>query len=438
MAKRKKLHLVLESVLLIFVAPAIIFALETLTHHLASWSALLYDQIHLALYILVIIILSLIELLLQRFSVGKGDIVTLKELESGDIHVRPIFDTIIMFINVSLTFFICLPLGQEGPSVFLIASMAIFFFRHEEYPSYDEAVDLGAAIGYGLAFYNPLAGLCFGFEAMKKKFELRKFVHFSFLMLGAYFVLLTYRFLFQGATTGVWEYSFKAPLFENGLEFMMDGYEWLIIFFLPFISFLLARLFNFLCVFIRPLFVKGEVLTIVIALALSVFMVCWSREEGLDALLGAGGGLIDGEEIIPLEAAAFALLVRIIFSSLAFSFPHTGGQAIPTLAIGALIGTCIGHLFAYIFPTISENAIAIYTIIGAICFYGASTNYRFTSFFLIFSFGNPVALALPAFIGIGIIVLISIFYKGPSLEHILRVTDRENVPYRKRTYLAFR
>lgn len=429
---------IIDSLLLVIVSPAIIFGLETLAHFLATYSASLYDQLHIAYYILIIILFSLMELLLQRISASKGDIVNLKELESKHIVIRPLMDSLIMFINVALTFFIALPLGQEGPSVFLIASMAIFFFRNDASPDYDDSIDIGAAMGYGLAFYNPLAGLCFGYEAMKRKFSWKSFLHLLIMMTAAYLLLLVYRASYNALITGSWNFSFEPSLFENGLVLLGNSYEWMMLVFFGPLLYLLAFLFNRLCAFFRPMFVRGTFMSVVIAFSFSVILVCAARSNGFDYLLGAGSSLIDGETLLPLETAIYALVVRILFSSWAFSFPHAGGQAVPTLVIGALIGTVYGYVSAILFPAISHNAIAIYTIVGAIAFYGSSTTYTITAFSLIFSFGNPLALFAPALLVTSQTFLLQKLCRRPSLEKLLHRVDKENRPEKERMSISFR
>lgn len=377
------------------------------------------------------------EILLQRISAGKGDIVNLKELESKHITIRPLLDSLIMFINVALTFFIALPLGQEGPSVFLIASLSIFFFRKEENPSYDDAIDIGAAIGYGLAFYNPLVGICFGYEAMRRKFSWKSFFHLIVMMGASYLLLLTYRFLYEGIVTSIWSFSFKPSLYENGLSFMMNGNEWWLVALLPLLLYIAAFLFNHLCTFIRPVFRKGDFLAVVIAFVLSVVLVTEARGDGLDYLLGPGSGFIDGEEILPVDIAIYALVVRLLFSSMAFSFPHAGGQAIPTLSLGALMGLVYGHAFSYVLP-ISENAMAIFTIVGALSFYSSSTTYKYSSFFLIFTFGNPLALALPMFISTSENLILQKIFHRPPLSKMLHDVDKENLSEKARMSISFR
>lgn len=379
------------------------------------WGALIYSM--------VLLFLCFSELLLHEISTCKGDVNLAAKIRKNVNFLRLLLDVGIVFLGTAITTFIALPLGCEGPSVFMISCLgfgfATFAGKKDEWIG-----ECGGAFGYCLAFFNPFAGFLFYLEAMgayrRKKWGL--FLYEIALLAVGYLVLVLFNWLIGGSRIS-WFTSF----FNFGISFMDEPMGWLLLLGAPLLCPAFAWLLNALAKAIHPLFANRNLNGILVATLLAVLIPLALRLSGNNPLLGNGSNLFTLSFSNPKDGLLIlfgALVFRFFYLSSSFNFYHLGGQAIPTLMFGALIGRGFAYLFLGNGVYLSSNSVDTITIAFAICFYACSTKYYLTSGALIFSFGNPVFLALPVWLPLALSYFVNRTLGTESMEKGLHQSER--------------
>ena len=171
----------------------------------------------ISLYAVGILALSLLEYFLLLPPFYKGNVASMISLIEKERKVPCIKGILSVFLCCLISFLIGVPLGGEGPSVFIGALLAegLFLWSHNKEEILSE-IEVGAGTGYATAFLNPLAGFFYFVEHSKKNRKKKKLFKAGYVLLVSYFLMVLFRFL-QGNGD-----PFHYSLFRNGLEGMQS------------------------------------------------------------------------------------------------------------------------------------------------------------------------------------------------------------------------
>ena len=265
----------------------------------------------------------------------------------GLLPLRWLRSAVSMIVGSFISFFAGLPLGCEGPSVFVGGCIGkganeIGSNRFSSrYAWRRQSVTGGAAAGFAVAFNAPLAGIVFALEEGHKRFS-------PMILLpaaaSAIVATVTSNVLTHLTGHGITNVIFTEFTSEISPTFREIGYFII----LGVVTGLTAGLFSFMINKLNELNRKLKIPRLVKFIA--AFLI--TGIIGLSAADAIGGGSMLIRKIATLQypwkllLALFAIkLFQLVICS---SSEVTGGYTIPVIALGALLGGLMANLFIYI------------------------------------------------------------------------------------------
>ena len=406
MKNRKTLYRLKAFLSLTGLALAIVLVLS-LFQYLISWiETFLEWEIPtswwvVSLYALGILSLSFLEFHLLTPTFGKGNVASLHVLLDKGEKVPFLKGLVSVFLCCLISFLIGVPLGGEGPSVFIGALLGegLFLWTRNRFHVFD-AIAIGASTGFASAFLNPLSGFFYLLEHHgKKKISLSLILKSAYVLLLSYFGMVLIRFL-EGR-----EDIFHYNLFRSDL-LPMSGYEHNLLFLMvPFIAFGFALLFKHAVLAIRNTYKPDEKKVFLLSTLFALIFVLSLKFLGFSSLLGIGTNLIHEMTALTIEDAFLFLFIRFLFTVFAFDSFYAGGQVLPTLAIGYLLGLFIAALLDETIGLQPQEE-TLFAIVTMLTFYASVSDSYWTSLALAFSFGPFMVMALPTLFSILIVYLL--------------------------------
>lgn len=413
MVKNKKLKSFLALTCLAFIASGVIFIFQYLVSLINTFINLpsVSSPIYFLLYFLFVIGISILEAMILKPPFLKGNLLTLREYIIFDEKIHWLKGSLTVLIGCLLTFLLGLPLGGEAPSVFMVALLGEGIFHLFKNKTRElEGCYLGAGIGYSLAFINPLAGFSYYLEVEKMKINFRNFFK------PLYVLLLSWGFYI------LWRYLAGIPNFYNydaytGIDFFQEPVELYICIIIPFIAILFAYAFKKAVLTLKESLGADSHLHYILSTIIALTFILLIKYSNQNILLGNGGHLLTDLTIdfTTMDLVAF-LIIRFLFTSITFNLFYAGGQVIPTIALGALIGNVLVSLLGTNIE-LSETIKTMMIVTTMLTFYAVLNNTYFTSFFLSLSFAPIHVMALPLVISLGLAYLINHYLKNDSGLH---------------------
>lgn len=373
------------------------------------------------LYALGILFLSLLELRLLTPTFGKGNVASLHVLLDKGEKVPFLKGLSSVFLCCLISFLIGVPLGGEGPSVFIGALLGegLFLWTRDRKQIYD-VIAIGAATGFASAFLNPLSGFFYLVEHHKKeRLPLFLLLKGAYVLLLSYFGMVLVRFL-EGR-----EDIFHYNLFRSTL-LPMSGYEHNLLFLIiPFLAFAFALLFKHAVLAMRNTYKPDERKVFVLSTLFALVFVLSLKFMGHANLLGIGTNLIHEMPSLTIEDAFLFLFLRFVFTGFAFDSFYAGGQVLPTLAVGYLFGLLLSSLLAK--PVgLDEQEQTLFSLVTMLAFYASVSDSYWTSLALSFSFGPFQVMVLPALFAILVVYLLDRYlFDTKSLSEMIVEYDRK-------------
>lgn len=373
------------------------------------------------LYALGILFLSLLELRLLTPTFGKGNVASLHVLLDKGEKVPFLKGLSSVFLCCLISFLIGVPLGGEGPSVFIGALLGegLFLWTRDRKQIYD-VIAIGAATGFASAFLNPLSGFFYLVEHHKKeRLPLFLLLKGAYVLLLSYFGMVLVRFL-EGR-----EDIFHYNLFRSTL-LPMSGYEHNLLFLIiPFLAFAFALLFKHAVLAMRNTYKPDERKVFVLSTLFALVFVLSLKFMGHANLLGIGTNLIHEMPSLTIEDAFLFLFLRFVFTVFAFDSFYAGGQVLPTLAVGYLFGLLLSSLLAK--PVgLDEQEQTLFSLVTMLAFYASVSDSYWTSLALSFSFGPFQVMVLPALFAILVVYLLDRYlFDTKSLSEMIVEYDRK-------------
>ena len=292
--------------------------------------------------------------------------------------------------------------GREGPIVQIGSTVGSTIGQWLKLP--EETVRIlvacGAAGGIAATFNAPIAGVLFAMEVILRRVVTRRF---GYVIISA----VVADFLAQAFLGNV--RAFSLPEFG-----MVSGWEFTFYIVLGVFAALAAQAFTRLLYWTEdrfasikiPEYLKAGIGGLAVgAIGLYSLDILGVGYEGITKALS--GNLALG---VVLSYVAF----KIIATSITLGSGGSGGVFAPSLFIGAMVGTAVGQVFGWLFPSITAPAGA-YGIVGMAAVFSGAARAPFTAILIIFEMTGNYAIILPLMTA----VVISTF--------VSRAIKRENI-----------
>lgn len=270
-----------------------------------------------------------------------GGIPTAVALVRGLFDFKWLRSILTIFPSAMLTYLGGVPLGNEGPSVQMgtavgRGTVSLFGKRYRALDRY--LMTGGACAGFAAATGAPLSGIIFAIEEAHRKYSPMLFLTSSVSVAASTLVsCIASRLTGTAATLFSFDLVLSAPL---------DGIWYAAV---PGIvcgafAIVFTKLYRFVanvqsseCIARVPLGVKCGI----------VFALCAFAGYFTSDVTGSGHGLVEAvlEDPSPWYILLAVLALRVILLILTNNVGVTGGLFLPTLAVGALIGSLVAKVF---------------------------------------------------------------------------------------------
>lgn len=272
-----------------------------------------------------------------------------------------------VFVSSMLTYFVGVPLGTEGPGVQMgtLIGWGVSRLFSRKSPAWERYVMTGgASAGFAAATGAPLTSILFAFEEAHTRFSP---MIFMFSAIGTVTGTATMQLLCRAV-------NISPSLFDIRISIDMPiQYVWV------------AIAVGLACGFYALLFTKGyryAMKTIDerlarIPLAVKVIFTCVSVAAlGFfsNDFIGTGHSLVEGavDGHMLWYWMLILICVRAIYLAVANVEGVTGGLFIPSLALGAMIGSLCGYLLCYL-QILPEEYYSVAVVVGISSFLAASS-----------------------------------------------------------------
>lgn len=277
-------------------------------------------------------------------------------------------------------------LGREGPTVAVTSgfgsTIGRLFSLNKQYVK--SLVAVGAAGGLAAAFNTPIAAVTFTLEEVVGNLNAKAL---GPIVISSVAAAVTAKVLHGGETvfSGI-HYIFEDPMelwfyLVTGLLAGVIGPLW-------------VKLILNMRKSSKNIF-KGHKLSVIVC---SFFLV-YACAYFFPHVLGSGHDLIHEallSELHDLKFVALLFAVKLFFISLCFSAGISGGLFMPTLFLGAMVGTMVGFLAQIAYPV--ANPAGAFALVGMGAFFAAVIRAPFTSILIIFEMTQDYKIILPLMI----------------------------------------
>ena len=272
--------------------------------------------------------------------------------------------------------------GKEAPGVLMGAgagSLAakIFNLRGKSLRTY---LGCGAAAGISAAFNAPLAGVVFVVEVIFGELEARTFIP---IVLSSVFSTFVFQVFFGSDALSFPNYTLTQPFYEFWLFPVLGILAGVAsIFFIKFFYFTREKFKNLK---VNSLF-KPAVGGLLVG-TIGFFF---------PQVLGLGYSVILEvvENPFPITFLLALMVLKTVTFSLTIGSDGAGGSIVPSMFVGAMLGSAFGHFFGIFLPdmVISQGA---YALAGMGAVFAGTSNATFTSIILLVEMTQDYGLILP-------------------------------------------
>jgi len=381
------------------------------------------------LFVIIPFALFVSNLLLKRFPEAMGDgtseVIELVNIEDANLKGRV---SLVKTLITSLLLGVGVPGGKEGPLVHIGGSIGskvskIFNLTEDERKSFTGA---GVSAAIGASFNAPLAGILFAMEVIFKQLSIKHLSVVVVSSVSAAVVAKSFGFNVDILT---------APEYQLGQAVELVGYLLLAL-----LSGLLAGFFiqltsqsskYFKQQMIRPYYL----ILLGLIFALSIYFIPDSFGTGEELL----SNLINGGSLnFAILTLVILLVTRFLLTTLSIGSNLSVGAMMPSLLIGALLGSIMYNIFSStsLFVSIQPGALAI---VGMASLFAGISRAPMTSIIMVFEITGDYGLVVPLMFGAIISTLVServvkygmydwpILQKGKQIKSFQTVDVLENV-----------
>jgi CIC family chloride channel protein len=371
-----------------------VIALDNLT---IFWEEITFSLDSKFLFLAIPFALVLSNLILKRFPEAKGDgtseVIELVNIEDANLKGRV---SLVKTFVTSLLLGVGVPGGKEGPLVHIGGSIGskiskLFNLTEDERKSFTGA---GVSAAIGASFNAPLAGILFAMEVIFKQLSIKHLSVVVVSSVSAAVVAKNFGFNVDILT---------APEYQLGQAVELVGYMLLAIF-----SGLLAGFFIQLTSqsskFFKQQIVKPYYSILLgLVFAISIYFIPESFGTG-EVLLS---NLINGDALTyTLITLTILLISRFLLTTLSIGSNLSVGAMMPSLLIGALLGSIMHNIFSTtsLFSSITPGALAI---VGMASLFAGISRAPMTSIIMVFEITGDYGLVVPLMFGAIISTIVS-------------------------------
>lgn len=308
-------------------------------------------------------------------------------------------------------------LGREGPTVAITSGIgsALGHYFHLSKNKIKALVAVGAAGGIAAAFNTPISAVVFTLEEILGDLNAK--------MLGSVIISSV-----VASVTAIMITGSEHQFMEFSYKLNSPGE----LFFYLFIGVAAA--------FAGPLWVKSVLavrkynLKLLFGHRLSIIMITFFIIAGISHIdiraLGSGHSTIE-ETLLSLILDWRILLtiftLKFVATSLCYGSNVSGGLFMPTLLMGATLGSLVGALGESLFPGLVANSGA-FAIVGMGAYFAAVIRAPMTSVLIVFELTRDYNIILPLMIANGAAYLISLQIQKGSVYEMISEQDGIHLP----------
>lgn len=338
-------------------------------------------------------------------------------VDHGKINLR---DTIAKAITTLLALGSGVSLGREGPTVTIASGIASWlgYSFHISKKRIKALVAVGAAGGIAAAFATPISAVVFTLEEVVGDLNAK--------VLGSIVISSVVAAITGQMLTG------QHHMFEQLFYKINDNRE--LFFYL---------LIGVSCAIIGPLWMKSvlafrefnrtHMKSHKLTYMMIVFLIIALLTQVHSSVIGSGHGTIEDtllSLILDPKILGLMFCLKFLATSLCYSAGISGGLFMPTLLMGATLGSLIGSLASIFFPEITTNTGA-YALVGMGAFFVTVIRAPFTSILIVFELTRDYNIILPLMIANIIAYMLSSKFTNESIYEQISAQDGIHLPTRE-------
>ena len=339
------------------------------------YSAVRENPIYLPLLLIGAMVIGLISAMILKYAkeCRGGGIPTAIASIRGLLPLKWLQGIFVLFCSALLTFFVGVPLGNEGPSVQMgtAAGKGVSRLAGKNRRAWERyAMTAGASSGFAIATGAPLSGIVFALEEAHRRFSPAIFTVAAISVITG---TLTQEHLsrFFGVDT-----TFFDLTIDNVLPFKNLWVAIVIGIITGIVSIFFTAIYKKVRKFDKKALAKVPFpIKITVIFVISALFGFWNSD-----FIGTGHHLIEeilhGEVLIPLLIAA--LIIRPILMIFANGEGVCGGLFVPTLTFGAIIAALITETFVAL-GAVDAQYFPILVAVGMASFFSASSRTPITA-----------------------------------------------------------
>ena len=333
----------------------------------------------------------------------------------------PFKETLAKYVTTVLSLSSGIPLGKEGPVVMISAGIGSYLgsFFHLSKKKIQALVAVGSAAGIAAAFNTPISAVVFTLEEVVG--DLNAKILGSIIISSVAAAMTGHLLAGEHIISSKLIYQMNNPLelffyFLIGLAAAFSGPLWMQT-----------------TLKLRLLF--GQVLK---DHRLSIIVLSFCLVGALSllhpAVLGSGKGFLEKELlslIFDWKILLLILILKFFATSLTYAAGPSGGLFMPTLLIGATLGSLIGTLGHDFFPDIVSSSTSTYALVGMGAYFVTVIRAPFTSILIVFELTRDYNIILPVMIANVVAYMLSEKITDGSIYEQISEQDGIHLPTRE-------
>ena len=335
--------------------------------------------------------------------------------------IIPLKDTVAKLVVTVFSLSSGIPLGKEGPVVTVSAGIGSFLgnFFHLSKKKIKALVAVGSAAGIAAAFNTPISAVVFTMEEVVG--DLNAKILGSIIISSVAAAVTGHLLAGEHIISSKLIYQMGNPLelffyFLIGLAAAISGPLWMLT------TLKLRVLFRQV--------LKDHRLSIII------LGFCFVGALSLlhPAVLGSGKGFLEKELlslIFDWKVLLLILVIKFFATSLVYAAGPSGGLFMPTLLIGATLGSLIGTLGHDFFPEIVSSSASTYALVGMGAYFVTVIRAPFTSILIVFELTRDYNIILPVLIANVVAYMLSEKITNGSIYEQISEQDGIHLPTRE-------
>ena len=297
-------------------------------------------------------------------------------------------DTVAKYVTTVLSLSSGISLGKEGPLVAVCSGVGSFFgqFFHLSKTRVKALVAVGSAGGIAAAFNAPISAVLFTMEEVVGDLNTR--------FLGSIIISSV-----AAAMTGQMLMGERA-MFSQLYYKLNDPRELFLYLLIGVFAALAGPLWMKTTLVLRKCsqqFLKQHRLSLIMLAFFTLGMLSLIHP----AVLGSGHSYLEKtllSQILDWKVLGLLFVLKFLATSFCYASGTSGGLFMPTLLVGATMGSFIGSVSVLLFPDVVSSSIGAYALVGMGAYFVTVIKAPFTSIIIVFELTRNYNIILPLMI----------------------------------------